>query len=238
MALILDGVDQRAIYDLPASETSAQDWFLFSMVNFATLDQGSNKTFFGVHYLSVAYRYLGIRFNDSTDTLETRFRAGSSSILANNATARSTNTWYRVAFRWDETNKNLYCYVDDETPVSATGDHLDNNMQRIVCGCSYSDGSQTPVDFLDGKMAYTAAWHGTIPSASGITDLMDGTKKPDAVAAAPDFYETLVGSAGAYTLQGTTTPTVDSEDPWGGAPASSNSKLLFNDMNKNGGMRL
>lgn len=238
MALILDGVDQRAIYDLPASETSAQDWFLFCMVSLDTLSQSANKTFFGVHYLTVAYRYLGLRFEDTTDTIETRFRPNNDSIIANNATTRAINTWYRVGFRWDEVGTTLYCYVDTETAVSNTGAHLDNNMQRIICGCSYSDGSQTAVDFLDGKIAYTAAWHGTVPNATDITNLMAGTNKPNALSVAPDFYETLVGSAGVYTLQGTVTPTVDSEDPWGGAPTSSNRILLLNDLNKNGGMRL
>ena len=215
MALILDGTQYaRAAI---TSRNSANPWSFFSYVYFSNLATGANQTFYTVAHSSNAYRYIGQRVFDSTDTIVGRFRPGADSVEANDTgLTLVTGTWYRVFAQWDEVNKEMGIQIDNRAMVKATGSHIDADMTDINIGCSYAASAYgSPADFLYGRQAHNAQWNSLL-SAGEIADLMDGTSKPNEITTSPTHYKPFIndqtGGIGTdYTLYGS--PTIDSEDP-------------------------
>ena len=219
MALVLDGVDQYALYDVVTPVIpSGQDHSFFCIVK--SSQTGSAATMYGIHSSGAGFKMVAMR-RDGVDFFDGRYRPNTIEVLAT-STGKVTSAYKRGLYVWDESAGEGTIYVDGESPVTASGSPNDASMRGLAIGCQFGAASfGSPGGFLQGSVAHPAYWEGVALTGADVTGLMDGTLKPDETSVAPTHYKPFVndqtGGIGTdYTLFNS--PTIDSEDPYAAGP--------------------
>ena len=216
MALVLDGVDQRAIYTPTLSISSNQDHTFFIWASSTTL---AEEYIFNLVGDGSGFKVVGLH-KDSSNHPAGRYIPNSISVLAT-AVDTLAPTLLPVMVKWVESTGTISVQVEENAVVTATGSPNDLSLKALSIGARFSSsGLSNPTSFFTGAVAHAAYWEGTALTGADVTGLMDGTLKPDEASVAPTHYKPFVndqtgGIGSDYTLFNS--PTIDSEDPYASA---------------------